>query len=46
MDDQRRLRVHLSAEPNEALALKGALVPVEAGASLSLGNISANLRRK
>jgi len=37
MDDQRRLRVHLSAEPNEALALKGALVPVEAGASLSLG---------
>jgi hypothetical protein len=37
MDDQGRLRVHLSAEANEPLPLKGVLVLVEADALLSLG---------
>ena len=37
MNDQRRLRVYLSAEANEALPLEGAFVPVEADTLLPLG---------
>ena len=37
MNDHRRLRVHLSAEANEAPPLEEAFVPVEADALLPLG---------